>query len=125
MMHKRAIGDKGEAIAEAYLAEKGYTILARQYRYKRYEIDLVALDMSTKELVFVEVKFRKSEALSTPEDAITPQKRAFLIRAAEAYLMETEHVESQCRFDVIAIVHNTANADSPIIRHYEDAFWTN
>lgn len=94
-------GDVGELLALNYLQNLGYKILQRNYRYDRGEIDIIAEDH--RELVFVEVKSRRSRSYGTPEDAVTPQKESYIKRTAEGYLLEHNFEGTPCRFDLIAI----------------------
>lgn len=72
-----------EAVAEA-LRRGGFEIVARNWREGRYELDIVARRADT--LHFVEVKTRRTGALTPPEEALTPQKRRALRRAVEAFV---------------------------------------
>lgn len=121
----KAIGDRGEDIAAAYLEGKGYTILDRNYRFQRAEIDLVGFKPAAKyraggKLVFVEVKTRTGRAFGLPEEAVTESKQRNLIRAARAYLYERKLEGAACRFDVISIILQRGKA--PQVEHFENAF---
>lgn len=125
-MSTKRLGDRGEDVAAAYLAEKGYRILDRNYRFERAELDLIAFspgapDGSGSELVFVEVKTRSGLRFGRPEEAISEVKRRHIVRAAQAYLHERRLEKARCRFDVISIVLPTG--DEPEIQHFERAFW--
>lgn len=109
-------GNKGESIAEAYLSEKGYEILARNYRFKRAEIDIIASKENV--LVFVEVKTRRSTRFGFPEESVTERKSRKVISAAENYIEETGW-KKDIRFDVISVNIGTAVE----IEHIEDAFY--
>ncbi|MCX7929159.1 MAG: YraN family protein [Chlorobi bacterium] len=119
-MDARSTGYSAERLAECYLIEQGYHIVARNFHFGRYgEIDLVAYDGTV--LVFVEVKYRRSTQYGTPEEAVTERKRAQLRRIAEGFLYTQPHVHaSEYRFDVIAI---EGTVGKPVIRHWKDAFW--
>ncbi len=124
-MTTKELGDKGEAIAAAYLERLGYRILERQYRFERAEVDLVCFQPAARyeeggELVFVEVKTRTGFAFGRPEEAIDEEKKRNVIRASEAYLHEQRMDGTPCRFDVIGIVLGTGE---PQIEHFKDAFW--
>jgi putative endonuclease len=106
-------GKKGEDMAAEYLAEKGYEIVERNYRYKRSEIDLIAKKEKT--LVFVEVKFRTGNYFGTPEMAVDSKKEEQVLNAADNYLFENDW-NGPVRFDVISILQNNS------IDHFEDAF---
>lgn len=99
------LGHQGEITAVSYLVEKGYRVLRRNYRYRRNEIDIIALDKRT--LCFIEVKTRSSDAKGHPLEAVTPDKQKEIIRAASAYLAALPPPEPDCRFDVIAIIAHT------------------
>ncbi|WP_294344366.1 YraN family protein [Prosthecochloris sp.] len=102
------LGRQGEMTATAFLLEKGYRILDRNYRYRRNEIDIVAADKQT--LCFIEVKTRSSDVKGHPLEAVTREKQQEIIKAASAYLTTLPAPEPDCRFDVIAIiVHSFAN----------------
>ncbi len=125
-MTTKQTGERGEAVAAGYLESQGYHILARNYRFKREEVDLVCRapgvrDGSAGELVFVEVKARARVEYGRPEEAVTWRKQRRIVRAARAYLHEHRLAGTPVRFDVIAIVLDGRRA--PQIEHFEDAFW--
>ena len=95
------IGRRGEHLAEQKLIASGYTILARNYRCREGEIDLVARSGET--TVFVEVRTRRSAAFGPPEASITPRKRRHLIAAAQSYLQANQLTEAAWRIDVVAV----------------------
>jgi len=113
-------GDKGEELAVELLESKSYTIIKRNYRYGKGEIDIIAKDPQEEGLVFIEVKSRKSLEYGSPEEAITKNKIKQLKRIAELYLYENEIKEILCRFDVIAIL--MLPCEKPQIEHYVNAF---
>jgi len=108
----------GEDLACVLLAEKGYKIIKRNFRFGHGEIDIVARDGET--LVFVEVKTRRSEEYGTPESAITMAKQKQIIKIAKAYLYINDISDTQCRFDVIGII--MPYTSEPQINHIENAF---
>jgi putative endonuclease len=110
-------GDVGEAAAVQFLKNKGYSVVERNYRYERGEIDIIAENES--ELVFVEVKSRHSKAFGTPEDAVTEKKESYLKRTAEGYLFQHHLENRKCRFDVIAVEWK---GEEPQIRHIKNVF---
>lgn len=114
-----ATGDRGERIAAAFLETEGYTILERNFRYHRGEIDLIVSNESV--LVFVEVKSRYRGGYGMPEERVTRRKQLQIGRVAQAYLMTRtlpEHID--CRFDVIAV---DLDGPEPVVRHLKNAFW--
>lgn len=118
MAIQQDIGNKGEEIAKTFLIQKGYEILATNWRYSRAEVDIIAKDGDN--LVFVEVKTRSSAYFGPPAAFVTPKKEAFMAHAASAYIEEIEY-EDEIRFDVIGVLL-LENKD-PEIEHYEDAFF--
>lgn len=115
MTNNAQTGREGEATAANYLIEKGYRILEKNYRYKRSEIDLIAL--KEKLLVFVEVKTKTTVAFGYPEDAVTLNKIKKILEGADHYIYEKDWCLN-IRFDVIAINRSTKE-----IKHFEDAFY--
>ena len=101
MDERKLFGNQGEALAADYLRSKGFRILERQYTKTYGEIDLVCLDGN--EVVFVEVKSRRTDHYGYPEDSVTPKKIKHLLRVIEQYLLCSNLCESQWRIDVIAI----------------------
>jgi putative endonuclease len=115
-MNNTEKGILGEQIAEHYLVKNGFKVLAKNYRYKHWEIDIVALDINT--LVFVEVKTRKNAKIENPEDSVTPNKQSNLLKAAENYIFENNW-QNDIRFDIISIIKNSKTEE---IYHIKDAF---
>jgi putative endonuclease len=98
---RKRFGDRGEDLATDYLVKKGMKILARQYKTKFAEIDLIAKDGD--EIVFVEVKTRRSLAFGYPEESVTPVKLRKIQQAAAQYLAENKMNHTPHRVDIIAI----------------------
>jgi putative endonuclease len=113
-------GDKGEELAVEFLQSKGYSIIKRNYRYGKGEIDIIAKDPEEEGLVFIEVKSRKSDEYGSPEQAVTKNKIKQLKRIAELYLYENEIKEILCRFDVITVL--LFPGQKPQLEHYVNAF---
>ena len=98
----RATGAKYEEAAISYLSQKGYRILARNYRNRSGEIDIIAIDEP--ELVFLEIKFRKSCCCGSPLEAVDSRKQSRICRAAMGYLARYGYYgDGACRFDVLGI----------------------
>lgn len=116
---KKDVGDLGERLAARHLKRLGLRIVARQYRTRRGEIDLIARDGS--QIVFVEVKSRRANQPGHPTDAITPAKQKKLTELALAYLKQHRLLEHRARFDVVAVT--IANpVEQSRIEHFPDAF---
>ncbi len=106
-------GDKGEKLAVNYLKEKGYHILQQNYRYKRTEIDIIALHINI--LVFVEVKYRSNLRYGTPETFLSKEQERRITIGATHYIEEHNFI-GDIRFDVIAICKSS-------IEHFKDYFF--
>ena len=95
-------GAAAEQMACDYLREQGLTLLGQNFRTRRGEIDLIMQDNG--DLVFVEVKFRQSNAFGSAEESITRQKCERLTAAALGYMQHQHYGENQvARFDAVAI----------------------
>jgi putative endonuclease len=120
---RKRLGSQGEDLACAHLAGLGWQIVARNWRTRRGEIDIVARDGEW--LVFVEVRTRRAAPrggdpyLGPPDDSITPRKQLQLAAMAEAYLYDMPW-NGPWRIDVIAL---ELVADGAVTRlaHYRDA----
>jgi putative endonuclease len=101
---RKNLGDSGERIAALFLEQRGYKILARNWRSptRRGEMDLIAEDADG--LAFVEVRTRRGDAMGTPEESLTPRKRARLLTVAQEFLLtRPELAERAWRVDLVAI----------------------
>jgi putative endonuclease len=96
-------GNNGENVATAYLLQKGYTIIERNWRHKHWEIDIVA--SFENKLHFVEVKTRSSKKMGNPETGVTEKKMNTLKKGAEEYLFQNQQWNF-IQFDVVAIIMN-------------------
>ncbi len=101
MTERAELGREGEKKAVKLLRRSGYKILARNYRCRHGEIDIVAFEDG--EIVFVEVKARESEETGSALEAVTPAKQRRIARVAEQFLAERGLEDRPCRFDVVAI----------------------
>lgn len=100
-LRRKVLGKQGEDVAARYLEKNGYSVLARNYRCKLGEIDLIADDRGT--LVFVEVRSKSSEDFGTAQESIRLKKQYKLRRVAWHYLKAQGKTGTCCRFDVIAV----------------------
>ena len=116
MSDKKLLGEIGETIAQEHLINKNYLIIDLNWRYKKAEVDIISQLKDT--LVFVEVKCRKSDFFSRPEQSINHKKEELYRLAAENYL-EVNDLEHEIRFDVISIIHNNNKTE---IEHFISAF---
>ncbi len=117
MAEHNELGTFGEKAAENFLKEKGYEILATNWRFGSDEIDIIARHNGF--LVIVEVKTRSTNAFGEPEVAVTKQKQKFLIRATQNYIQQ-KNIDEETRFDIIAIISKNGKNT---IHHIEDAFY--
>ena len=99
---RRLFGDKAERQAARFLKEKGMTILARQFQTRFGEIDLIARDGD--EIVFVEVKARRSDAFGAPEESVTQAKLKRIAAVGEQFLDQKALSHLLFRIDVVEIV---------------------
>ena len=98
---RQQLGNVGEEIAVRELARRGYVVRERNWRCPEGELDIVA--ERDEALVFVEVRTRRGDHFGTPEESITPAKRAHLIASAQAYLQAHPLEERDWRIDVVAV----------------------
>jgi putative endonuclease len=117
MGKNRDIGQKGEELAATFLETNGYQVLAKNYRHRRSEIDLVC--QKNQVIVFVEVKRRKNNAFGYPESFVEEAQANRIKEGAEQFLIENGW-EGPIRFDILAI-SGTLDKDLKI-NHFEDAF---
>lgn len=110
------LGQRGERLAEKFLRRKGYRTVARNFRTREGELDLVCRDGDC--LVFVEVKTRAPGGLGFPEDAVTADKQRKMLAAVNAYLARLLHAPASFRIDVVSIT--TATQGPPQIIHLEN-----
>jgi putative endonuclease len=108
MAQHNLTGNTGEALAAVYLSEKGYKILHQNWRYSRWEVDIIAEKDGI--LHFVEVKTRRTGKFGHPEENVDKKKMQNLINAAEAYLYQQPQWK-RIQFDVLAI---TILKDEPV-----------
>ncbi|MDP3769360.1 MAG: YraN family protein [bacterium] len=120
---RKRLGAWGELVSEKYLVDKGYSILARNYRKPWGEVDLVATKNDI--LVFVEVKTRDSIHAHhfLPEESITPVKKRKLRKVCEIYLAEHKiQPDQQWQIDVLSIILDKSTQKARI-NHIQNAVW--
>ena len=103
--NKNKLGVKGEAQAVSFLLKNKYKILAQNFKYKKFEIDIIALDQTKNELVFIEVKTRSSFIYGDPALAVSSKQMMNLQAASQVYLTQNK-LEKNFRFDIITILPN-------------------
>lgn len=102
-----------------HLETAGFTILERNWRYSKAEIDIIAKEGEA--LVFIEVKTRSYDYYGQPEEFVNEKQEALIIDAAQRYMEQTGH-DWEVRFDIIAIILHKAPR-KPEIKHFKDAFF--
>jgi putative endonuclease len=95
-------GRKGERIACRFLLRQGFDVLARRYRSRSGELDIIAFEKET--LVFVEVKARSSKKFGEPWEFVDWQKQQILRRTAEGFIADHDLGQYAYRFDIVSVV---------------------
>lgn len=117
-MLRHLLGLRGERRAERYLKREGLRTVARNWRCRFGEIDLVMAHGDT--LVFVEVRVRGESGFGDAADSVHAGKQARLARSASMFIAaHGEWQERPCRFDVVAI---DASAGTDALRWIRGAF---
>ena len=117
MAQHNELGEKGEELAVEFLLKKGYTILERNYRFDKAEVDVIAKIKDT--LAIIEVKARSTRDFGDPQDFVKPKQIQNLVKAVDAYINEND-LDLDVRFDIVAIVQQGQVFN---IEHLEDAFY--
>ncbi|MEZ4915789.1 MAG: YraN family protein [Chitinophagales bacterium] len=108
------IGENGEELATNFLLSNGYSVLEKNYRFDRAEIDIIA--KNDKLLIFVEVKTRTTDFYGNPEDFLSIAQQKRITKAAQHFI-EENNWQKEIRFDIIAINHHNE------LHHIKDAFF--
>ncbi|MDP2642457.1 MAG: YraN family protein [Candidatus Peregrinibacteria bacterium] len=103
-MDKMWLGKTGEVIAEKFLIANNYKILQKNVYFREGELDIVAFEIITQEIVFVEVKTRSSNLFGEPEESVTHEKKIKTLKAAINFLNLAREIRHKSwRIDVIAV----------------------
>jgi putative endonuclease len=97
------IGALGEQLAVDHLTSLGLLVLARNWRCRYGELDVIAADAERRTVVFVEVKTRTSDRFGGVAEAVTPQKLRRLRRLAGLWLSSQDRGWAAVRIDVIGV----------------------
>ncbi|MBL1279917.1 MAG: YraN family protein [Fluviicola sp.] len=116
-MNHIELGQKGEEIAVEHLQKTGYSILDRNFKFKKAEIDIVC--QKNEQLIIVEVKTRHTAVIGEPYLAVTRSKQRQIIKVANKYI-EEKKIDLDVRLDVVSIVLNQYGMR---LEHIEDAFY--
>lgn len=115
---RRAVGEWGERLAERHLTAQGLVVLNRNWRCADGEVDLILRDGD--DIVFCEVKTRRSNLFGTPAEAIRPDKVRRLRRLAHLWLAQASVRPREIRFDVVEVLPQSQGA--PVLEHIRAAF---
>ncbi|MDB4088670.1 YraN family protein [Flavobacteriales bacterium] len=115
MAQHNETGKEGEEMAAMFLIKNGYSILSRNFRYKKSEIDIIV--QKDKTVAFVEVKTRSNAFFQVPELSVTRSKQKQITKGADFYIQEND-IDLDIRFDILAITLSPYR-----INHIEDAFY--
>ena len=116
MAQHNELGKKGEELAVSFLEEKGYVIVARNFRYQKAEVDIIARKEGV--LAVIEVKTRSSPNFGAPEDFVKRKQINSLVNAIDFFVTD-HYLNVDVRFDIIAIVKGESGTE---VQHFEDAF---
>ena len=116
MAQHNELGKKGEQLAVDFLQQKGFTILERNYRFQKAEVDII---IQKKDLICaVEVKTRSTPEFGNPQEFVKPKQIQQLVKAMDFYITEND-LDVELRFDIVAIIKNKLGTK---IEHLKDAF---
>ena len=116
-------GKLAEELAENFLVQKNYKILAKNYRYQKAEIDIIA--QFENQIIIVEVKARATDAFMLPQEAINKKKIRLIVSAAN-YFLEDNNIDLEARFDAITVLPNDLGKhEITLLENAFDAFDAN
>ena len=116
-LRRTECGKTGEDLACRELERRGYAIVARRYRRRGGELDIVAREGRT--IVFVEVKTRRDRTFGAAEESVGFWKRRRIVRVALEFVAEYRLADCPCRFDVVSI---HLGGGRPEIEVFQNAF---
>jgi putative endonuclease len=115
------LGRRGEDLAATHLRRNGYKVLYRNFRRRDGgEVDIVCRDKRSGELVFVEVKTRRTRDFGAPSHAVNDEKRGLIARGAIAWLRLLDFPNIRYRFDIVEVI--AAEGTKPEVTIVENAF---
>jgi len=110
------LGQWGEELATQHLIEQNYTVLSRNFRFKKAEIDIIAFKDGY--LVVCEVKTRTKNKIQKPYQAVNYKKQQHIIEAINYYI-QLNQLDVDVQFDIVSITHDSTCTQ---IQHISDAF---
>lgn len=117
MAKHNEFGKKGEQLAVDFLLKKGYSILEKNYRYLKAEVDIIA--QKGEKLAIVEVRSRSTNFIENIADTVTKKKMQLQIIAADYYVTDLD-LDVEVQFDIITIRKNKTEY---LINHIENAYY--
>jgi len=117
MAQHNQLGKKGEQLAVDYLLKNDYSIIERNFRFDKAEVDIIAQKGNI--LAIIEVKTRSTIDFGNPQDFVKPSQIKRLVKAVDEYITVNK-LDVEVRFDIIAIVKEGKNYN---ITHLENAFY--
>ncbi|MEC5172847.1 YraN family protein [Chryseobacterium nepalense] len=117
MAQHNDFGKRAEDLAADFLLKNGYKILARNFRYQKAEIDIIAAKDNL--IIICEVKARSTDVFNLPQESVNKKKIKLLVSAADYYLQEF-NVLNEVRFDIISVLPD--EKQNLTIEHIQDAF---
>ena len=116
MADHNELGKEGEDLAVAHLLKNGYKIVARNFRYQKAEVDIIARKKDV--LAVIEVKTRSTPDFGDPQNFLKQKQINSLVKAID-YFVNEHRLDVNVRFDIIAIIRNKSGTR---IEHLKDAF---
>ena len=117
MAQHNELGKKGEQLAVDFLIEKNYTVVERNYRFDKAEVDIITQKDGI--LAIVEVKARSSKEFGNPQDFVKPKQIKNLVKVVNEYITKND-LDLEVRFDIISIIKKGNKFE---IEHLKDAFY--
>lgn len=117
MAQHNELGKKGEQLAVDFLLKNGYTIIERNYRFEKAEVDIIAQKGDI--LAIIEVKTRSTSDFGDPQEFVKPKQIQRLVKAVDEYVTVND-LDVEVRFDIVAIVKENQGYS---IEHLENAFY--
>ena len=121
---RKQIGQLGEGLAANYLTAHNHQIITTNFRCRRGELDIIAVDYSNRrkpQLAFIEVKTRRTTTFGQPQDSVTLHKRRKMLITAQHFLQQsTQKLPHIWRFDIIAI--KLTHGHPPNLTHFKHIF---
>lgn len=108
------LGKSGEDEAVTFLKENGYKILARNYKSKLGEVDIIAKDRDS--ICFIEVKARRSDRFGLPQEAVQLSKQRQISKAALNFLKTGNLLDKKARFDVVSVLYSNGEPKLELIK---------